>query len=32
MGYAAAISVVMTLIILAITAVQQWLSRRWVYQ
>ena len=31
-GYAAAISVVMTLIILAITAVQQWLSRRWVYQ
>jgi len=31
-GYAAAISVVMTLIILAITAVQQWLSRRWVHQ
>jgi multiple sugar transport system permease protein len=31
-GYAAAISVVMTFIILAITAVQQWLSRRWVYQ
>ncbi len=31
-GYAAAISVVMTLIILAITAVQQLLSRRWVHQ
>jgi multiple sugar transport system permease protein len=31
-GYAAAISVVMTLIILFITAVQQWLSRRWVHQ
>ena len=31
-GYAAAISVVMTLIILAITAVQQWLSWHWVYQ
>jgi multiple sugar transport system permease protein len=31
-GYAAAISVVMTLIILAITAVQQVLSRKWVQQ
>lgn len=31
-GYAAAISVVMTLIILAITAVQQILSRKWVHQ
>lgn len=32
MGYAAAISVVMTLVILAITAVQQLLSRKWVHQ
>lgn len=32
MGYAAAISVVMTLVILAITAVQQLLSRKWVQQ
>ena len=31
-GYAAAISVVMTLIILAITALQQILSRKWVHQ
>ncbi len=31
-GYAAAISVIMTLIILLITAVQQGLSRRLVYQ
>lgn len=31
-GYAAAISVVMTLIILAITAVQQVLSKKWVQQ
>ena len=30
-GYAAAISVVMTVLILAITAVQQLLSRRWVH-
>jgi len=31
-GYAAAISVVMTLIILAITAAQQVLSKKWVQQ
>ena len=31
-GYAAAISVVMTVIILIITAIQQLLSRRWVQQ
>lgn len=31
-GYAAAISVVMTLVILAITALQQLLSRKWVHQ
>ena len=31
-GYAASISVVMTVIILVITAVQQLLSRRWVQQ
>ncbi|PIO96525.1 sugar ABC transporter permease [Pleomorphomonas carboxyditropha] len=31
-GYAAAISVVMTLVILAITALQQFLSRKWVHQ
>ncbi len=31
-GYAAAISVVMTLLILLITAAQQWISRRWVQQ
>jgi multiple sugar transport system permease protein len=32
MGYAAAISVVMTVVILCITAVQQVLSRKWVHQ
>ena len=31
-GYAASISVVMTIIILVITAIQQFLSRRWVQQ
>lgn len=31
-GYAASISVVMTLIILAITAIQQFLSKKWVHQ